>query len=195
MSSSNSWAEFAAIFGNTREAFLDHERAKSELFDGPERAVHIRIAEHGGHIYLDLADEHWRTHSSFLAAHGSNLVVKKSGERAVARVRNRPAPHPGRPASSANVESAKFNLFGLWLTLIIRNVRHCFKPVIHRQSARNSMPEVFRSLRPMRFMNPTNPPLPRKSSPSSLNATRIASCTWRGIRLVAPFGRPRGRFG
>jgi predicted phage-related endonuclease len=31
MSSSNSWAEFAAIFRNTRTAFLDHERAKSEL--------------------------------------------------------------------------------------------------------------------------------------------------------------------
>jgi putative phage-type endonuclease len=31
MSSSNSWAEFAAIFRNTRNAFLEHERAKSEL--------------------------------------------------------------------------------------------------------------------------------------------------------------------
>ena len=31
MSSSNSWAEFATLFRNTREAFLDHERAKSEL--------------------------------------------------------------------------------------------------------------------------------------------------------------------
>jgi predicted phage-related endonuclease len=31
MSSSNSWAEFAELFRNTREAFLDHERAKSEL--------------------------------------------------------------------------------------------------------------------------------------------------------------------
>src|SRR5262245_25679872 len=29
-------------------------------FDGPERAVHIRIAEYAGHIYLDLADEQWR---------------------------------------------------------------------------------------------------------------------------------------
>ena len=29
MSTSNSWAEFAALFRNTREAFLDHERAKS----------------------------------------------------------------------------------------------------------------------------------------------------------------------
>jgi hypothetical protein len=31
MSSSNSWAEFAALFRTTRGAFLDHERAKSEL--------------------------------------------------------------------------------------------------------------------------------------------------------------------
>src|SRR5712691_433900 len=31
MSSSNSWAEFAALFCNTQKPFLDHERAKSEL--------------------------------------------------------------------------------------------------------------------------------------------------------------------
>jgi predicted phage-related endonuclease len=31
MSSSNSWAEFAALLRNTRNAFLDHERAKTEL--------------------------------------------------------------------------------------------------------------------------------------------------------------------
>ena len=29
------------------------------LFDSPERTVHVRIAEHGGHIYLDLADDCW----------------------------------------------------------------------------------------------------------------------------------------
>jgi hypothetical protein len=31
MSASNSWAEFAALFRNTRSVFLEHERAKSEL--------------------------------------------------------------------------------------------------------------------------------------------------------------------
>jgi predicted phage-related endonuclease len=31
MNASNSWAEFAALFRNTRSAFVDHERAKSEL--------------------------------------------------------------------------------------------------------------------------------------------------------------------
>jgi len=29
-------------------------------FDGPERVVHVRLAEHPGHIYLDLADDTWR---------------------------------------------------------------------------------------------------------------------------------------
>src|SRR5260370_39581293 len=31
MNASNSWAEFAALFCETREAHLDHERARSEL--------------------------------------------------------------------------------------------------------------------------------------------------------------------
>jgi putative phage-type endonuclease len=31
MSASNSWAEFAGVFRNTRQAFLDHEKSKTEL--------------------------------------------------------------------------------------------------------------------------------------------------------------------
>src|SRR5215472_15380428 len=31
MSGSNSWGEFAALFRNTRQAFLEHERCKAEL--------------------------------------------------------------------------------------------------------------------------------------------------------------------
>jgi predicted phage-related endonuclease len=31
MSSSNSWAEFAGVFRNTRQAYLDHEKSKAEL--------------------------------------------------------------------------------------------------------------------------------------------------------------------
>jgi hypothetical protein len=31
MGSSNSWAEFAVLFCSTRAAFLEHERAKTEL--------------------------------------------------------------------------------------------------------------------------------------------------------------------
>lgn len=29
-------------------------------FDGPEREVYVRVAEHGGNVYIDLADEGWR---------------------------------------------------------------------------------------------------------------------------------------
>jgi hypothetical protein len=48
-----------ASAGEIRSA-LDLLEARAQ-FDAPERAVHIRVAEHAGHIYLDLADEHWRT--------------------------------------------------------------------------------------------------------------------------------------
>jgi hypothetical protein len=38
---------------------LDLLEARAQ-FDAPERVVSIRIAEHAGYLYLDLADEHWR---------------------------------------------------------------------------------------------------------------------------------------
>jgi hypothetical protein len=38
---------------------LDLLEARAQ-FDAPERSVHIRVAEHAGHIYLDLADDRWR---------------------------------------------------------------------------------------------------------------------------------------
>jgi hypothetical protein len=48
----------AASAAEIRSA-LDLLEARAQ-FDGPECAVHVRIAEHAGHIYLDLADEQWR---------------------------------------------------------------------------------------------------------------------------------------
>src|SRR5271165_7297544 len=46
----------AAVIGSA----LDLLEARAQ-FDAPERAVSIRVAEHAGRLYLDLADEHWRT--------------------------------------------------------------------------------------------------------------------------------------
>jgi hypothetical protein len=48
----------AASAAEIRSA-LDLLEARAQ-FDGPEQTVHIRTAEHDGHIYIDLADEHWR---------------------------------------------------------------------------------------------------------------------------------------
>ena len=51
MSSSNSWSEFAGLFRETRQAFLDHERAKKRAqgpdaggCQGSHRAWHSRQA-------------------------------------------------------------------------------------------------------------------------------------------------------
>src|SRR6516164_8171737 len=45
--------------GSAVASALDLLEARAQ-FDAPERAVNIRVAEHAGHLYLDLADEHWR---------------------------------------------------------------------------------------------------------------------------------------
>ena len=38
---------------------IDQLEARAQ-FDGPERVVHLRVAEHDGALYLDLADDRWR---------------------------------------------------------------------------------------------------------------------------------------
>jgi hypothetical protein len=48
-----------ALTGHAISSELDLLEARAQ-FDAPERSVHVRIAEHAGHIFLDLADEHWR---------------------------------------------------------------------------------------------------------------------------------------
>jgi hypothetical protein len=49
----------AAPGGAVIVSALDLLEARAQ-FDAPERAVSMRVAEHAGRIYLDLADEHWR---------------------------------------------------------------------------------------------------------------------------------------
>src|SRR3954468_23085283 len=60
MSSSNSWAEFASMFCNTRVAFLDHERAKSELkaeLSEPDGPALMRHKLGGSRVYDARIDE------------------------------------------------------------------------------------------------------------------------------------------
>jgi hypothetical protein len=45
--------------GSAIASALDLLEARAQ-FDAPQRAVNIRLAEHAGRIYLDLADDHWR---------------------------------------------------------------------------------------------------------------------------------------
>jgi hypothetical protein len=49
----------AALSAAAIRSTLDLLEARAQ-FDGPGRSVHVRVAEHAGCIYLDLADECWR---------------------------------------------------------------------------------------------------------------------------------------
>src|SRR5215813_8804894 len=49
----------SAASAETIRSAVDLFEARAQ-FDAPERAVHIRIAEHDGRVYLDLADKDWR---------------------------------------------------------------------------------------------------------------------------------------
>src|SRR5262249_12143160 len=48
-----------ALNGQAISSELDLLEAQAQ-FDAPERPVQVRVAECDGHVYLDLADEHWR---------------------------------------------------------------------------------------------------------------------------------------
>jgi hypothetical protein len=67
MSASNSWAEFAALFRDTRPAFLGHERSKAELKalmppDGKEAVGHGVRAKRSksGAVSFELLEEEAR---------------------------------------------------------------------------------------------------------------------------------------
>src|SRR5438132_12288327 len=49
----------SALNGQAISSELDLLEARAQ-FDAPERSVHVRVAEHDGHVFLDLADDHWR---------------------------------------------------------------------------------------------------------------------------------------
>jgi hypothetical protein len=64
-------APSAAELGST----LNLLEARAQ-FDGPERTVHVRLAEHAGQIYLDLADRDWRAVE--IGPHGWKVVAEPS---------------------------------------------------------------------------------------------------------------------
>ncbi len=79
--------------GQALRAALEIFEARA-LFDGPEHTIHLRVAEHGGKLYLDLCDPDWR--SVEIDTEGWRIV-----ERAPARFRRArgsqplPVPAPG----------------------------------------------------------------------------------------------------
>src|SRR6516165_295726 len=77
---------------------LDLLEAQAQ-FEGPEREVRVRLAEHAGHIYLDLADECWRA-----------VEIGPDGWRVIGSppVRFRPLPLPVPQGGGSIEELASF---------------------------------------------------------------------------------------
>src|SRR5260370_16053525 len=48
-----------ALGAEAIRSLVDLLEARAQ-FDAPERAIHIRVAEHEDHLYLDLADDGWQ---------------------------------------------------------------------------------------------------------------------------------------
>lgn len=129
-------------------------------FDGPTRAVHIRIGEEGGRVYLDLCDEQWRA-----------VEVDTSGWRVIDRppVRFRrtagmlPLPTPIRGGSIellrpfVNVRGdADFVLSVAWLLAALRGCGPY--PVLalsgEQGAAKSTFAAILRAL-----VDPKTPPL------------------------------------
>ena len=60
-----------ALAGKTIRSMVDLLEARAQ-FDAPERTVHVRVAEHQGRIYLDLADKEW--HAVEIGADGWRVI-------------------------------------------------------------------------------------------------------------------------
>jgi hypothetical protein len=113
----------AAASAGTIKSTLDLFEAKAQ-FDGPERAVHVRVAEHAGHTYLDLADECWRAVE--IGPDGWRVVGSPPVRfRRAAGMLPLPTPQPGGSieelASFLNLSSPNdFVLVVAWLLATLR---------------------------------------------------------------------------
>jgi hypothetical protein len=97
---------------------------KCAQFDGLERAVYMRTAEHAGRIYLDLADEYWR--AAEIGPDGWRVIGSPPVRfRRPAGMLSLPVPEPGGSiealASLLNLPSRNdFVLIVAWLLAALR---------------------------------------------------------------------------
>lgn len=97
-------------------------------FDGPQREVYVRVAEHSGHVYVDLANEDWQvveiTPAGWRVVAGEGAPVRFRRPRGMLAL-----PTPGRRADGAdsllrrffNVSSDEdLRLIVAWLVAALR---------------------------------------------------------------------------
>lgn len=149
-------------------------------FEGPEHPVHVRVAEHGGIIYLDLADDEWRV-----------VEVAPSGWRIISDppvkfIRTKgtlPLPSPAKGGDVARLRALVnlrhndrdgWRLLLAWLVQVLRPVGPY--PVLILQgeqgSAKSTVGRILRAL-----VDPSTVPL--KTTPRNEHDLYIAATsTW-----------------
>jgi len=130
---------------------LDLLEARAQ-FDASERAVSIRVAEHAGRLYLDLADQHWRA-----------VEIGADGWRVLGCPPVRFRPSPGMlplpvPERGGSIDALRsflnlssqddFVLVVAWLLAALRSRGHPASRARQRQSYRSSSERWSIPMRP-----------------------------------------------
>ena len=84
----------AAATAGAISSALDLLEARAQ-FDAPQRAVYLRVAEHDGRIYLDLADERWRAVE--IGPDGWQVITRSAGQ----------IPQGGRDAATSDTDPGR----------------------------------------------------------------------------------------
>ena len=148
------------------------------LFDGPERAVHVRLAQEGDAIYLDLGNERWEaveiTASGWRVVPHPPVVFRRSNSTAPL-----PVPIPGgdmralrRFVNFANDDD--FLLYEAWMVAALRPTGPYIVLAVHgsQGAAKSTTVRICKKL-----LDPTAAPL--RSQPASEQDLLIAATgTW-----------------
>src|SRR6516162_2299871 len=140
-----------ALGGEAIRSILDLLEARAQ-FDGPERTIHVRTAEHEGRIYLDLADKEWRAVE--IGADGWRIIGSPPVRfRRAAGMLPLPVPQKGGPidalARFLNLPATnEFVLVVAWLLAALRpNGPYPILAVAGEQgSAKTALTKIVREL-------------------------------------------------
>jgi len=162
-------------------------------FDGPEREVYVRVAEHGGNIYVDLANEGWE--SVEITAAGWRVVSSEATPVKFRRPRGMlslPAPtrhgHVEGLRGFANIpDEASWRLLLAWLVQALRP-RGPYPVLILQGEQGSAKSTVERMLRAL--VDPSTAPLrttPRNERDLIIAATNSWCAAFDNISNLSPW--------
>ena len=158
-------------------------------FDGPTYPAFVRVAEHGGRIYIDMADDKWRAIE--VDADGWRIVAEPPVRfRRMTRMLPLVVPEPGGSLAELrrflNVTEEGWILIRAWLVAMLRPAGPypILKTIGEQGSAKTTLAKVLRA-----FGDPNI--CPTRGTPESERDLRIAAdngwiCAFDNLSYVTP---------